>query len=391
MHLLNPELKLRAAIKDAHRLVVKLGSRVLVQDTGKPEMRRIRAIVHDAAKLRNEGRDVVIVTSGAIGTGMQVLGLTKRPTELQELQMAAAVGQSRLMRIYDRLFATHGCMVGQVLLTHDDLKHRSRHVNARNTLETMFHAGIIPVVNENDVVAVDEIRFGDNDLLASLVAHLIRADLLVLLSTTDGLRAPNSDGSQTRVPFVPVVTQKILSLASGKGGALSTGGMTSKLESARKVAEAGATVVIADGRKPGILATILAGADTGTLIAPRCSKEALPCRKRWIAFFHKPAGTILVDAGARVALESGGRSLLPIGIKSVEGNFAAGAAVDICNMNGVIFARGLAQLAAEDIRRVMGRRSLEAIKLLGRNVEEVVHRDDLVLTNTKQNPGEEGK
>jgi glutamate 5-kinase len=376
----------RANLAGARRLVIKLGSRVLVRDTGKPETRRIRGLVRDAARLRREGRDVVVVTSGAIGTGMQALGLARRPTELPELQMAAAVGQSRLMRIYDRLFAAEGCTVGQVLLTHDDLKHRTRHVNAHNTMEAMFRAGIIPVVNENDVVAVDEIRFGDNDLLASLVAHLVRADLLILLSTTDGLREPSAGGRSRRVAFVPAVTREVLGLASGKGGPLSTGGMASKLESARKVAESGAPVVIADGRKPGILTAILAGADVGTLIAPRDGKETLPGRKRWIAFFHKPAGTLVVDPGARAALESGGRSLLPIGVRAVEGDFPEGAAVDIRDTAGVVFARGLARLAAGDLRRVLGRRSADAARLLGRPVEEAIHRDDLALMHAPAAP-----
>lgn len=368
------------------RIVIKLGSRVLVRDSGQPKLRRIRALVRDAAQLRRENRDVVIVTSGAIGTGMQVLGMTRRPTDLPELQMAAAVGQSRLMRIYDRLFAAEGCTVGQVLLTHDDLKHRIRHVNARNTMEAMFRAGIIPVVNENDVVAVDEIRFGDNDLLASLVAHLVRADLLVLLSTTDGLRAPGPSGRSRRVAFVTAVTPEVMNLASGKGGPISTGGMASKLESARKVAESGTPVIIADGRKPGILAAILAGSNVGTLIAPRNGKRTLPGRKRWIAFFHKPAGTLVVDPGARAALESGGHSLLPIGVKAVEGDFAAGAAVDIRDPTGSVFARGLTRFTAAEIRRIQGRRSSDAARLLGRPVGEIIHRDDLALTHAPLTP-----
>ncbi len=370
---------LRSSLSKARRIVMKLGSRVLVRDNGQPELRRIRAIVRDAAELRRSGHDIVLVTSGAIGTGMQVLGLSERPTELAELQMAAAVGQSRLMRMYDRMFSAEGCIVGQVLLTHDDLKHRTRHVNARNTMDAMFRAGIIPIVNENDVVAVDEIRFGDNDLLASLVVHLIRADLLVLLSTTDGLRKPGKGGGGERVAFVPAVTAAVMGLASGKGGAISTGGMASKLESARKVAEYGSPVVIADGRKSGVLSAIMAGRDVGTLIAPQLCRETLPGRKRWIAFFHKPAGALVVDAGARAALETNGGSLLPIGIKAVEGNFNAGAAVDIKDAAGEVFACGLAGLAASEISRILGKRTAEAARLLGRPVDEVVHRDNLAL------------
>ncbi len=372
----------RAALAKARRIVVKLGSRVLVQRTGRPDLRRLRGLVRDLARLRRAGREVVVVTSGAIGAGMQALGMSQRPARLPDLQMAAAVGQSRLMRRYDDLFAREHCLVGQVLLTHDDLKHRARHLNARHTMLAMLRAGVIPIVNENDVVAVDEIKFGDNDLLASLVVQLVQAELLILLTTTDGLRARVPGGRTRRVPGVAAVTSAVLGLAAGKGSALSTGGMASKLESARAAAQAGAAVVIADGRRAGILGAILAGADTGTLIpadAP-AGPDALTGRKRWIAFFHRAQGTLLIDDGARRALEQGGKSLLAIGIRAVEGAFEAGAAVDIRALDRTLIARGLASYSGREIRVIQGRRSSAVAALLGAAAYgEVVHRDNLVL------------
>jgi glutamate 5-kinase len=317
----------RKALAKARRIVVKIGSRVLVQSSGRPDLRRIKGLVKDIAQLRKGGREVVVVSSGAIGTGMQALGMKTRPDALPELQMAAAVGQSRLMAHYDKLFSAERCRVGQVLLTHDDLKDRQRHLNARNTMMALLRNGIVPIVNENDVVSVDEIKFGDNDLLAALVALLIEADLLVLLTTVDGFRAPAGKGKTQRVSLLKGVTAEELKHAVGKGSDLSTGGMGSKLQAANMVAKVSAPVVIADGRKPKILSKILKGEDTGTLIAAEQggAGAVLGGRKRWIAFFHKPQGTLVADDGARDAIEKKGRSLLPIGIREVEGHFSPAA------------------------------------------------------------------
>ena len=376
----------RQELAQARRIVVKIGSRILVQRSGRPEMRRIRSLVRELAKLRQAGREVVFVTSGAIGAGMEVLGMKRRPTNLPELQMAAAVGQSRLMTRYDKLFVRERCKIGQVLLTHDDLKHRSRHLNARNTMLTMLSAGVIPVVNENDAVAVDEIKFGDNDLLASLVVHLIDADLLIILTTTDGLREPAASGRSRRVAFLESVTPKVLELAVGKGSALSTGGMASKLEAAYAVVKTGAAVIIADGRQSGIIGKILAGEDTGTLIRPTADQCAasLTGRKRWIAFFHKPEGTLIIDDGARSAIERGGKSLLPIGIKKVDGEFDIGAAVNIKIADQTLIARGLVSYSSHDIRLIQGHRTDAIAGILGTaNYTEVIHRDNMVLLNVK--------
>lgn len=377
----------RQTLQAARRIVIKIGSRILVRQSGRPETRRLRSLVRDIAALKHAGHDVVVVTSGAIGTGMHALGMRRRPTHLPDLQMAAASGQSRLMTLYDQLFSAQRCLIGQVLLTHDDLKHRTRHLNARNTMLTMLKRGVIPIVNENDVVAVDEIKFGDNDLLASLVVHLLNADLLILLTTTDGLRATTSSGRSRRVPTVPVITKDILELASGKGSRLSTGGMFSKLESAGAATKAGAAVVIADGRKTGIIQQILAGDDTGTLIqsAGSHSRNAMSARERWIAFFHKPEGALIIDDGARHALEQNGKSLLPIGIKKTEGDFEAGAAVEVKTPDQTLIARGLTAYSSRDLRLVQGHPTRDIAKILGtEGLDEVIHRDNMVLMNRRR-------
>ena len=336
-------------------MVVKVGSRVLVQRDGRPDSRRLRALVGDIAGLQQAGREMVLVTSGAIGAGMQALGLRKRPRLLPDLQMAAAVGQMRLMAIYDDLFRAEGCMIGQVLLTHDALTVRERHLNARNTLVNLVRHRIVPVINENDAVAVDEIRFGDNDLLAALVALLVDADLLVLLTTVDGLRAPRNGRGTRRVPWLASVTPRELELVFGSGNEISTGGMASKLQSAHNVARAGIPVVIADGRRAGVVSGVLEGRDIGTLIGQPRGSAAWGARERWIGFFHKAGGSVVVDDGARRAVVSGGRSLLPIGVRAVNGEFKAGTVVDIRGMDGTLVARGLSAYGAGDLRRILGR------------------------------------
>jgi glutamate 5-kinase len=372
----------RVRLREARRVVVKIGSRVLVQPSGRPDRRRMAELVRQVAAARGRGTEVVVVTSGAIGSGMQALGMKARPSTIPDLQMAAAVGQSRLMARYDALFGREGILIGQILLTHDDLKDRIRHLNARNTMMNFLRHGIVPIVNENDVVAVEEIRFGDNDLLASLVSLLIDAQALVLLTTVDGLRAPAGDGRSRRVPFLAGVSESALNLAIGKGSHLSTGGMASKLQSAAMVADSGIPVAIADGRKPGMLTRVLAGENAGTLIAPPRSPDALalPHRKQWIAFFHKPSGTLVVDDGAREALVRKGRSLLPIGIREVQGSFGQGAVVNVAGIDGSVIARGLSDYSSEQLGIIKGRRSSDVEALLGvRDYAEVIHRDNMVV------------
>jgi len=267
---MNASLKLRESVADVRRVVVKIGSRVLVQKTGRPEHRRIRSLVAELARLRQNGIELVVITSGAIGAGMEALGMSERPTELPDLQMAAAVGQCRLMTTYDKLFAAKKCKVGQVLLTHDDFNHKIRLTNARRTMENMLRHKVIPIVNENDVVADEEIRadikLGDNDFLASLVVKMIRADLLIILSTTDGLRTPGTNGKSRRVSFLEKVDKKTLALVTGQKENLSKGGMGSKLRAAQGAAQGGCHVVIADGRHPVNIRRVMKGDDVGTFV-----------------------------------------------------------------------------------------------------------------------------
>lgn len=370
----------RASLARARRVVVKAGTRVLVSENGQPSARRIRSLVRQLAALRRSGREVVFVTSGAIGAGMQALNLPSRPTELPALQTAAAVGQHRLMHQYGRYFDEEGIPVAQVLLTHDDLQVRERHLNARNALNYMLSQGIIPIVNENDAVSVSEIRFGDNDVLASLVAILTDADALALLTTTDGLRRFLPDNRSERIAWLPDVTPATLALAGGKGSPLSSGGMASKLQSAQNAARHGVQCIIADGRRPGILHEVFSGADTGTLIGAGKAGNGVPMRKRWLGYFRRPAGTLVIDAGAVNALRVRGNSLLPIGVLRVNGTFRRGDAVDIIDESDSRVAVGIASHTSDVARSLLGKRSPEVRALLGDGYEpELVHRDNLYL------------
>jgi glutamate 5-kinase len=378
----------RKILVAAHRIVIKVGSRLLARESGKSESPNINALVQQIAAIHNSGKETVFVTSGAIGTGMQILGLKKKPSLLAKLQMAAAVGQSRLMAHYEMLFQQYGCMIGQILLTHDDLRDRLRHLNARRTFLTMLENKIIPIVNENDVVAVDEIKFGDNDLLAALVSQLIDAELLIMLTTSDGLKTSVRDGKEERVPFLSAITEDVFKLARGKGGDISTGGMASKLEWARVATRAGVNVVIADGRKENILYRIVNGEDTGTLIAAaiKDSTHIDSNKKRWIAFFHKVQGELFIDDGAKKAILEKGKSLLPIGVIKVQGIFPAGAAIEIRGLNGELLARGLSSYSSADLQKIIGKKSKEIKTVPGVEAaeEEVVHRDNMALLSAHQ-------
>ena len=263
-------MKYREIVADVRRVVVKIGSRVLVQKSGRPDIRCMKRLAGELAAMQNDGLEVVVVSSGAIGAGMEALGMDERPQALPELQMAAAVGQTRLMSRYDELFGALGCKVGQVLLTHADFQHKIRLTNARRTMESLVRHRVIPIINENDVVADEEIRadlaLGDNDLLASLVVKLIRADLLVMITTVDGIRERAPSGRTRRVRYLETVTPRTFKLVSGTDSKISKGGMATKLKAAETASKAGCTVVIANGRKPGILKSIMAGEDAGTLV-----------------------------------------------------------------------------------------------------------------------------
>ncbi len=362
------------------RLVIKVGSRVLVDDLGRPDTDQISSLITQIAGLHRSGYEVVFVSSGAIAAGVQALGWPHRPVSLPDLQMAAAVGQGVLLNFYSEKLALHECRLGQVLLTHADLNDRIRHLNARNTIMAMLRNRIIPVVNENDVVAVDEIRFGDNDLLAAMAATLVDADLLVLLTTSDGLFRTENGRLTERIPQLEDITDETLEMAHGKGSSWSSGGMASKLQSADKANKAGTPVIIANGHQENVLERLLQQEDLGTLINSTATHQKLKARKKWIAFFHRPQGSIYVDEGAGRAILKKGYSLLPVGVQRTEGKFRAGALVNIRDTAGKTIARGLASYDRDDIERIKGKRSADVPFILGdRHHVEVIHRDNMVI------------
>jgi glutamate 5-kinase len=361
------------------RVVVKVGSNLIADPATGPDPARIEPLAAEVAHLMAGGVEVALVTSGAIAAGSARLGLGARPRSIPEKQAAAAVGQAALMWHYEQACATHGVRVAQVLLTQEDVSHRERYLNARNTLMTLLGFKVLPVINENDTVAVEEIKVGDNDNLAALVAALIDADLLVLLSDIDGLYTgdPRHDPAARRIARVETITPEMETQA-GVGGPVGTGGMVTKLQAAQKAMAAGIPMVIADGRRPGVLAAVLGGDAVGTYFAPRADR--LAARKRWIAFAIPVQGMLQVDAGARRALVEGGKSLLPSGVVKVEGEFAAGDAVGLCDPDGREFARGLVNYDAREVTLLRGAKTGDIERLLGyRVLDEVIHRDNLVI------------
>jgi len=352
-------------LQNVKRLVVKLGTGVLTDSRKQLDLAQMGQLAAQFAAQRQAGRELVLVTSGAVGAGMGALGYDKRPTEVAELQACAAVGQSRLMAVYENLFSEYGLHVAQVLLTHEDLQNKDRHRNARNTLLTLLQRGVIPVINENDAVSTTELKFGDNDTLSALVAALLPADLLIILTTVDGVIEHFGKPNARTLSRVERIDETLERTAGGTDSATAIGGMKSKIQAARIVGRCGIPMVIASGRKPNALVEILAGAEEGTLFVPQSG--TLRGRKRWIAFFNHPHGAVFVDDGAREALASKGKSLLLPGIQRCEGEFLAGEVVSICNLQGVEFARGLAGFSASDIRAWTSPHA------------EAVHRDDLVV------------
>jgi glutamate 5-kinase len=352
-------------LQNVSRVVVKLGTGVLTDSRKQPDQAQMEQLVAQVVAQRQAGREVVLVSSGAVGAGMGALGYKKRPSDLAELQACAAVGQSRLMAIYEKLFGAHGLAVAQILLTHDDLEHHERHLNARNTLVTLLSRGVVPIINENDVVSFTELKFGDNDKLSALVASLLPADLLVILTSVDGVLEDFGKANPRTIPTISRIDQSVEGIAKGTDSATAVGGMTSKIEAAKIVVRSGIPLVIASGRKKQVLARVVSGEQEGTLFVPQATR--LRGRKRWIAFFHYPKGTLFVDAGARKALREGGKSLLPPGIAKSDGEFEAGDVVRICDSDGTEFARGIAGFSASEIKG----RKLQRV--------EVVHRDNLVI------------
>ncbi len=359
------------------RLVVKIGTSSITHEEGEISGPAIAKLCAEVAGLHGQGHEVAVVTSGAIAAGLPALGLDGgRPRDLARLQAVSAVGQSRLMATYDAALASHGLVGGQVLLAPLDFVHRSQYLHARQTLTHLFALGVVPVVNENDAVADDEIRYGDNDRLAALVANLVAADLLVLLTDAPGVLSadPRFDATGSLIAEIVEIDHELERVAGGTGSARGSGGMVSKLAAAKLASWSGIRVVIADARRPSVLAGALAGdADVGTTVRPRQGR--LPARKLWIAFAAPAAGTVEVDEGARRALVEAKTSLLPAGVVAVHGTFEAAQAVEVCGPDGKVFAKGLAQLGSAQLARLAGRRTAELPEGV---VHEVIHRDDLV-------------
>jgi glutamate 5-kinase len=364
-------------LKKVRTVVVKVGSNVLTDDAGLINRAQIATIASQIAHLRKKGYDVVLVTSGAIGAGIGELRLGARPKTLSMLQAVAAVGQCTLMREYYRSFGENGVAVSQILLTGDDLKVRVRHINARNTLRTLLELGVLPVINENDTVSTDEIKFGDNDRLSALVANLIGAEMLVILSNVEGL-IDFSVSDHAVVSVVESIGKRVEDMCVGRKSKLGTGGMVSKLTAAKIINRAGEAMMIASGLRENVLVELFEGRNIGTLFLPKTGKMA--GRKRWIAFFVAPAGSIIVDDGAERALKEGGKSLLASGVRQAAGTFKAGDTISVKNMRGEEFGRGLINYSSKEIEQIKGLKTGQIAASLGKkSVDEVIHRDDLVI------------
>lgn len=355
----------RKLLKNVSRIVVKLGTGLLTDQRNGLNRARMSQLSEQLAALRMAGKEIVIVSSGAVGAGMGGLDFKKRPTRLAELKACAAVGQLRLMATYERLFAKHGQRVAQVLLTHEDLRHKERRLNARDTLNELLDRDVIPIINENDAVSMTELQFGDNDRLSALVASLLPADLLVILTTVDGV-IENFGGENPRIiSTIETIDERVERMAHGTMSDTATGGMTAKLEAARIATRSGIPLIIASGKKINVMEPILKGASEGTIFLP--DEKKLKNRKLWIAFFHHPKGALLVDEGAMKALCDNGKSLLRPGIEAIEGVFGEGEVVRICDPQGTEFARGIAAFNSTVLTSGDSLRGA------------VVHRDNLVI------------
>ena len=363
----------------ARRVVLKLGSSVV---TGEDDLNLplIRQLVGEIGALRRTERQVILVTSGAVAAGLKKLEICIRPTGIPQIQAVAAAGQSSLMQTYEEAFAAHGLKVAQILLTHEDLACRARFLNARNTLFTLLQWNVIPIINENDTVATDELKFGDNDHLAALICNLAEADLLILLTNTDGLyaRDPREDPAAPLLTFLATTDPRLETAAGARPNSLGRGGMVSKLQAVKKAAAAGIPSLIANGLRPGVLGELFEGREIGTFFLPQTQK--LSSRQYWLAYNVAPEGAILVDTGARQALVRLGRSLLPAGILEVFGGFQKGAPVNLIDPEGQTFAVGLSNYSSQDINRIKGKQTQEIAQSLGhKDYDEVIHRDNLVI------------
>ncbi len=363
------------------RVVVKIGSSLVASPKGGLRLDRIGRLAEEFGGLQGQNRQFVLVSSGAIVAGISHLALKSYPQEVPLQQAAAAVGQSRLMRAYEMAFEKPGCKIAQILLTHQDLADRRRFLNARHTLTTLLQLGVIPIINENDTVATEEIRFGDNDALAGQIAHLVDADLLVILSDVNGLyeEDPHLNPSAKLIPLVPTITKQIENLAGASRTQASRGGMVTKIRAAKQAGQFGVPTLLLNGETPNALGKALEGNSSGTFFAS--NQSSLTHRKQWIAFTLRPKGEMRLDEGAVAALVIRGKSLLASGILSVTGTFLPGDPVSCTTEEGIVFAQGLSNYSAESLQRIKGKQTSEIQQLLGAlEYEEVIHRDNLALT-----------
>lgn len=371
----------KALLLGARRVVIKIGSSVLTDKGAGLDQKRVEHIASEVSSILKGRRQVIVVSSGAIAAGLAKLGIKKtRGMPLPTKQAAAAVGQSSLMWMYEKTFGAHGRKVAQVLLTREDLSNRTRFLNARNTFQTLLEYDVIPIVNENDTVAVDEIRFGDNDNLSAMVVHLVDADMLVILSDVDGLYTadPRLDPGARLLPLVEKITSEMERAAGDAVSGVGTGGMRSKIMTAKKVSAYGTPLVIVNGRTAGILSALFEGREVGTLFLPKSRPKR--SRKHWIAYIACTTGGLVVDDGGRDALVNKGRSLLPSGVVKIEGRFKAGECVSCMDIKGNTFARGLTKYSSEDLEKIKGLKTSEIERVLGhKDYDEVIHRDDLVI------------
>ena len=372
----------KKVLEAAQRIVIKIGTSTLTRASGQLNHEFLSELVRQVAHEYKKGKEILIVTSGAVGAGLGKLNLTKKPTSLPERQAVAAIGQGLLMEVYEELFAVHGITVAQILLTRDDMNNRRRYLNARNTLLQLITGyKAVPIINENDTVATEELelRFGDNDTLSALVASLVGADLLVILSDVGGLYTgdPRREKDVSLIPVVKEITREIQAMAGQAGTVFGTGGMQTKIEAARIVTRSGIAMILASGEEPRVIERILAGEELGTIFLP--AQETLLGRKRWIAFAGQPRGEIVIDHGAVEALVTHKKSLLPSGVVDVKGRFELGDLVRIVDEENREVARGLSNFSADEIRKIMGGKTRTIAQILGyKTYDEVVHRNNLV-------------
>lgn len=371
---------MRSELTTARRLVVKVGSGLVTNRGQGLDHAALARWATQIAELRGLGREVVLVSSGAIAEGMQRLGWTRRPSAVHELQAAAAVGQMGLIEVYESCFREHGLLTSQILLTHEDMADRKRYLNARSTLRTLLGLGVIPIINENDTVATDEIRLGDNDTLGALVTNLIEADVLVILTDQVGLYSadPRRDAAATLIDEAQAGDPELEKIAGGVGSKIALGGMLTKVLAAKRAARSGAHTVIASGHEQNVLVRLAQGEKIGTLL--RAATQTLAARKQWLADHLQVRGRLTLDAGAIRALREQHKSLLPIGVHAVDGEFERGEVVGCCNPEGVEIARGLVNYSSAETRRILKTPSSEIEARLGYVDEpELIHRDNLVL------------